>query len=139
MDELRHQIRALHAELERTSAEGWDSLIAARSRSIVVALEDGRITRTSAMVEEMFGYVPGELTGKSVHDLVPEALRAVHERHVRGFADEPRARLMGTGTMALRGRKRDGTEIPLAIELFPVAKDGRLYVVAAIMPVRSTP
>jgi PAS domain S-box-containing protein len=46
--------------------------------AIVVTNREGRIVRTNARAEELFGYANGELVGQLVEVLVPEPLRAMH-------------------------------------------------------------
>lgn len=132
--------------LDRTSAmmkEGELPMISIRElvadcvRAIIVELDTGKIVWASAIAEETFGYIPGELVEATIHDLVPPALREQHRSHFARFAADPRPRQMGDGAMKLSGVKRDGSVFPIEIGLYPRAFAGKRYVVATIMPMRS--
>src|SRR5437762_415764 len=84
-----------------------------RSASIV-ADEKGRITRTNALAETMFGYGPGELLGLHIEALVPERFRKQHVPDRVRYMQEPRTRPMGAG-QPLTGLRRDGSEFPVEI------------------------
>jgi PAS domain S-box-containing protein len=66
----------------------------------------------------MFGYEPGELVGQSIDMLVPHPVRERHVQHRRAYAHAPKLRTMGAG-LALRGRRRDGSEFPIDVLLKP--------------------
>lgn len=110
-------------------------IVAACVPYIVVDLETQVIVMVSDLTSETFGYVPGELIGKCIHDLVPVSIRQRHTEHVASFAANPSRRRMGTQEMLLRGVKRDGSEFSVEIGLEPRAWGGRRFVVATILPV----
>jgi len=114
--------------------EDVEAVVVACVPYLVVELDTGTIVMTSPLTSRAFGYVPGELVGRSVHDLVPERLRAQHRGHFAGFANNPADRPMGTIGMKLVGLRRDGSEIPVQIGLVPWAWGGRRFVVATVLP-----
>jgi protein-histidine pros-kinase len=90
--------------------------------------EAGRIVFANRRTEEVFGYAPTELVGRTIEVLVPERHRERHRRYRDDYARAPLTRPMGTG-LALRARRRDGTEVPVEISLSPLTeRDGRLTV-----------
>ena len=101
---------------------------------VVMADGRGRIVLVNRQVERMFGYARGELIGQPVEILVPERLREVHAKDRRAFERDPRARAMGAGR-ELRGRRKDGTELPVEIGLNPVAAGGQTFVIASIVDI----
>ena len=75
---------------------------------------------------DMFGYLPGELTGQPVESLVPDSLRAAHISQRAGYAQHPTARPMAARTR-LAGLRKDGSTFPVRVSLSPVpTATGRL-------------
>jgi two-component system NtrC family sensor kinase len=91
--------------------------------AILVVDQDGRLARINAQAERMFGYARGEVVGQPLEIFIPERLRAAHVNHRRGFGQQARTRDMGLG-MELIGRRKDGSEFPVAVALAPVSLDG---------------
>lgn len=79
----------------------------------------------------MFGYDPGALVGTAVDLLLPDYLQTGHRRLRAGFLQAPATRTMGSG-LALVGRRRDGSEVPIDVSLAPIEETGRPLMVAAI-------
>ena len=110
---------------ESTLAGRWrvngpfGALLEASPDALLVVDADGRIAHVNRHVEEIFGYAPADLLGKPVELLVPVAQRARHEEHRRHYSAHPSVRPMGID-MELRGRRMDGTEIPVEISLSPL-------------------
>lgn len=104
-----------------------------------VDMDSGIITLASRELERMFGYtLPGELEGKVVEVLVPEALRDIHANvHRPGFAANPEPRMMGRRgsrptVMILSGQRQDGTVFPVEIALRPRASRGQRVVLGIV-------
>ena len=85
-------------------------------------------------VEQMLGYDRDELVGQSVEMLVPERSRLEHADFCQVFATAPRERPMGAGR-DLCARRRDGSEIPVEIELKPIRREGQNYVLAVMVDI----
>src|SRR5262249_19063781 len=79
----------------------------------------GRIVLTNGRLEKLFGYDRAELMGKSIEVLVPERLHQDHSRYRDAFFGNPQIRPMGAGR-DLYGRRKDGTEVAVEIDLNPV-------------------
>ena len=103
----------------------------------VIAVDDQRLIRfVNHLVEPLFGYGPGELTGRSIEVLVPAALRPRHEQlHAAYMAQMPAARQMGAA-LNISGMNKDGGEIPLKIGLSPVTTSDGTLVLATILDLR---
>lgn len=103
-------------------------LLEAMPDALVVSDREGRIVLVNARTEQLFGYGPSELVGKSVELLVPESYRAKHVQDRAAYFAAPTIRAMGTGRQ-LWGRRKDGHEIPVEISLSPLpAAEGPLVV-----------
>jgi PAS domain S-box-containing protein len=92
---------------------------------------DGSILFANARVLDLLGWLPGELIGQSVEQLVPGAVAERHVRLRQQFTDDPLVRVMGSG-LELDARHRDGRPIPVEISLSPVVRSGQPMVIAAI-------
>ena len=96
--------------------------------TVAVVNHEGSIVRVNAQVVRMFGYSPGELTGKAIETLIPDRFRSGHLRHRAGYIAEPRTRPMGAG-LDLLGKRKDGSEFPVDIMLSPMeAEDGSMVI-----------
>ena len=113
-------------------ADRFKELLEAAPDAILEVDGEGRITLLNAVTERMFGYDRGELLGQSIEILVPENLRALHERHRTRYANAPVTRPMGTG-FQLDGRRKDGSSFPVEISLSPVKSSASGLRVTAII------
>ena len=98
----------------------WSEVVDAIKDSLALLVADlatGEILAVTRPLELMFGYtVRGELIGKNVDDLVPDAIRPRHAAHRQSYADVPRDRPMGA-QLDLSGQRKDATVFPLEIML----------------------
>jgi two-component system NtrC family sensor kinase len=116
---------------ERPSAPAplSDILFELAPDAILLVGHDGRLLRINAQAERMFGFARAEVVGQPLEIFIPERLRAAHVGHRRQFVGQPRTRDMGLG-MELVGRRKDGSEFPVAVALAPVALDDHTGVIA---------
>jgi PAS domain S-box-containing protein len=82
-------------------------------------------------IERLFGYDRAELVGQSPDVLVPDDVREQHTRHRGQYEHSPARRPMSIG-MTLRGRRKDGVEIPVEISLSPRQTADGVLIMAAI-------
>ena len=88
---------------------------------ICVVDASGVIIFVNARAAAMLGYEVPELVGHPVEMLVPVDQRDGHERARLAFAKRPQTREMGSG-LDIQGRRKDGSLVPLDIQLQPVGK-----------------
>jgi PAS domain S-box-containing protein len=93
--------------------------------------DKGFIVAVNAEVCRLFDYDKEALIGESVDVLVPERLRARHLEHRRGYRATPKTCRMGSG-LDLYGRRRDGTEFPIEMDLHPVDSPDGLRVLGLL-------
>jgi PAS domain S-box-containing protein len=92
--------------------------------ALVIMEEDGSIVLVNAMTEKLFGYSREELVGKSADMLLPERHRGKRVLREKSEEDEE-----------LRGRRKNGNEIPIEIARGPVETEDGLLVSSAIRDV----
>lgn len=109
----------------------YRSIFEAAPDGVVVVDGDGVIVEANPALETLFGYDEEELVGSPVEILVPDGARALHAGHRSRYTQEPHPRPMGVG-LHLRGRRKDGVEVPVEISLSPLPRDGRPWVIASV-------
>lgn len=117
-----------------TKTETFD-LLADNLAMFEVDMLTGTINSATKTLERMFGYkIPGDLEGRSVDVLVPDAAKEGHAEHRQAFAANPEPRLMGRRMPhgALSGRRKDGSVFPVEIMLLPKAANKVRVVVGLV-------
>lgn len=123
LEEQQVEMEAQQAELLET--ENWfRSIIESAPDGMLVADAAGQILLTNPALERIFGYVPGELIGGQVEQLVPERARGGHGEQRKAFIAEGRSRSMGTDPAALQGLRKDGSEVNVVVTLSPLPPRG---------------
>ncbi|HJT97240.1 MAG TPA: PAS domain S-box protein, partial [Rhodanobacteraceae bacterium] len=100
-------------------ADLFRSLFDTAPDAMIVVDRGGRIVLANPQADRLFGYENGELAGKAVEVLLPEAVRAAHVRHRDDYMSNPRVRPMGAG-YELTGIRRSGETFPVEIGLSPI-------------------
>jgi PAS domain S-box-containing protein len=98
---------------------------------VIAVNEAGHIVVVNRSAELMFGYHKSELIGQTIEMLLPDTLREKHKESRSGFISHPRNRPMGVG-LALKAKRKDGTEISIDINLIPVPSVKGLITIAEI-------
>lgn len=111
------------ADTPPLAAERLDAL----QDGVAAADSDGTIATASARLEDMFGYGHGELPGRTVQSLVPEALRAAN-----GVHHSARMRSPTEAGAPLAGLRKDGTTFPARVSLIPVTVTAGQFTLAVI-------
>jgi len=95
----------------------------------IVVDEQAKIVFANPFVRDLYGWDPIDLAGQGIEALVPERYREAHARLVAEYLKSPEARPLDTG-YELRARRKDGTEVPIEVELKPLAMDDTIFVLA---------
>jgi formate hydrogenlyase transcriptional activator len=114
------------------AAEPFEAAIEASPTGVLVVSLDGSIMLVNRLLERQFGYGRGELVGQPVDVLVPEALLAIRAAHREGDAQALAPRSIGVGRQ-LVARRRDGSQVPVEIELTPVPTPAGQFVLASVV------
>src|SRR6266567_632054 len=117
--------------LRRQAEDKFRILFESAPEAILIADANGKIALVNAKTEQLFGYRREELIGNLVDVLVPERFREPHASYRAGYSAEPVARPMGKGR-ELAGRRKDGREFPVEINLNPIQTREGLLISSSI-------
>lgn len=121
---------------EAKAGQAIDPLVAitlnAAPYAVLLIDDDGRVMFDNPKADVLFGCGVGELTGRSVEDLIPQRYRKAHARNRTDFAHHRTRRAMGQipGLKALRS---DGSEIPVEISLSRLAMGERTVTMTVLV------
>ncbi|WP_018949695.1 EAL domain-containing protein [Thioalkalivibrio sp. ALMg11] len=109
------RLHEAHRDIEMRE-QRYQQLVETAPDGVLVTDMEGRIVMANRNIERLFGYPRQQLIGQPVERLVPERLRECHRMHRRTHAHTINRRTMGQ-VPHLRGRRIDGTEFPVDINL----------------------
>ncbi len=99
--------------------------------AVIIVDVDGEIRIANEQASILTGYTESELLHQPVDALLPETLRDGHESHRAAYVREPRTRIMGEGR-SLELRHKDGSLVPVEINLAPLTHDLGIFTIATI-------
>lgn len=91
----------------------------------------GRITLANARAERLFGFSRAELIDARIDLLIPARSRGAYARYRHDFTRHPKARALGVGR-TLFGRCKDGSEVPVEIEISPIWISDSVFALASV-------
>jgi len=101
---------------------------------VLIIETDGTIVMANAELERQFGYLRDELVGHPVEILLPEAVRFGHPALREAYLRSPTTRPMAAGHH-LQGRRKDGSDVDVEINLSPVDTGAGFVILASIVDV----
>jgi PAS domain S-box-containing protein len=110
------------------------AVVEAAPNALLMASPDDRIVQCNAQAENLFGYSRAELLSLSVEQLLPTRFREAHRRSRHSYLASAQVRRIGAGR-ELYALHRDGREIPVEIDLSPVATADGNFVLAAVIDI----
>ncbi len=120
---------------ERTIEEEQRQLIIeAAPNGMLIVNERGIITLANSAIERMFGHARSGLAGQPIDLLAPEAWRR-GDLAMRTALAEGKADPSAGERLDLTGRRADGSEIPIEVELSPVQTPRGRIIVATVIDV----
>jgi len=127
LEENRRLNREMEQQVDtlRKSEERFRSLIEGSHDGIVIADAGGIILSVNGGVERIFGYGAQEVVGKPVSILMPERYKERHLQGMRNFVTTGVSRYLGK-VLEFEGRRRDGSEFPLELNISSWASDGEI-------------
>lgn len=124
--------RLQHEIAERRQAEEkFRSVLESAPEAMVIVNARREVTLVNSRAEELFGYRRDELLGQAIEMLMPERFGRQHAVVGARYVAAPCPRAMSEN-LALFGRRRDGSEFPVAISLSPLATPEGLFVISTI-------
>jgi PAS domain S-box-containing protein len=117
--------------LRRRAEQKFRALLEAAPDAMIIAGPDGRIVLVNAQAERLFGYSRDELLGEHVERLIPARFQHGHVGYRTAYAEDPKARTMGSD-LQLFALRKDGSEVPVEISLSPIATEDGLLISSAI-------
>jgi len=103
--------------------------------AVVTADEDGLITMWTGGSEAIFGWSADEILGSPIEKIIPEHFRDRHGAGIVRVRDDGEQHVIGKGTVALTGLRRDGTEFPAELTLSTGQHAGHRFFAAVIRDV----
>jgi PAS domain S-box-containing protein len=116
----------------REAQRRFRRLLESAPDAMLLASRTGHLVMVNGRCERLFGYEPRELVGMHIELLVPAPAR---ERHRLGFAtfwEQPRVQHLGGSAPEIRGLRRDGSSVPIELDLGPLETEVGLLAVASI-------
>jgi PAS domain S-box-containing protein len=119
---------------ERKRAENNFRLAVEAAPAALVMLDnESRVILVNSQTEALFGYERDELLGQSVEILIPES-SPNSQPAISGDSYQPQARRLGIGR-ELFGRRKDGKQFRVEIELNPIETERGKWVLCSIADV----
>jgi PAS domain S-box-containing protein len=113
------------AEDELRRSEARHRVVVETASDAVVSIDDGgAIILANPAIERIFGYNPGELIGKPLTILMPEAMRKFHEAGLKRYLETGERRLNWQGT-EMTAQRANGEEFPAEVSFGEMAVDQR--------------
>ncbi len=137
-ERLRSLPRLLHDESSqrRTVHDLFQQYVEATPLGILLMDADGTISYTNQSLCRCFGYEPGELIGQSIEVLVPQVMQPDHARLRAAYMAHPTQRLMQG--REVRGRRKNGVDVSVAIGLNPLIEGDSLRVACTVVDLTAT-
>ncbi len=99
---------------------------------IVVMKPDGTIEFTNPAAERLFGFGPGELIGKPVSLMIPEALREANARATQAFLAGEKSKVLGQRGLVFAAQRKDGSTFDIEFSLAEMRQEAGLPRLVAV-------
>lgn len=116
------------------ASENFRSVIESAPNALVISDMKGRISLVNKQANKIFGYVDGELIGKSLETIVPERFRNAHHLKQPHYFKDPKPRHFGQ-VQDLYALRSDGSEFPVEIGLTPIITEEGTVALASIVDI----
>lgn len=114
------------------SLPAFSKVIEQAPDGVILVDDGGRIIFANARIGDLFGHRPADLIGRPVEVLMHERYHLQHVGHRGAYSQSPRVRPMGEPASLFPGRRMDGTEFPVEIQLAPIEVDAQPWTIGFI-------
>jgi protein-histidine pros-kinase len=116
----------------------YRSLADAVADALIVVDEQQRIVLFNHAAQGVFGYEAGDVVGRDLNVLLPEAYHTRHARRVQEFGERVvHADVPAWTRSTVWGRRSDGSAFPAEVSLSAVDVDGQVHMLASLRDVSS--
>ncbi|MGW8391635.1 response regulator [Pseudoduganella sp. HUAS MS19] len=102
---------------------------------IVTIDEQGRIETFNRAASQIFGYAPEETVGSSIQMLMPDSMRAAHQRGMQRFLSGGEPHVIGKGAVELPALRKDGSQFTVELTISAIIDEGRYRFVGVLRDV----
>ncbi|WP_232833748.1 nitrogen regulation protein NR(II) [Saliphagus sp. LR7] len=106
----------IHPRLRDADEAFFRTLVENTSEGILTIDAESTILFANPAIERILGYEPAELVGSSKLEIIPDRLKAVHERRLQQYIETGERNIDWDG-VELPARHEDGHEVPVTISL----------------------
>ena len=99
--------------------------------AIVTVDRHGVIRRVNASAERIFGFETSEMVGHNVSILMPDHIGKNHDRFIQNYLRTGETWVIGN-KRELVGRRKDGSEFPIELEVSPIMRNSQTMFVAMV-------
>lgn len=124
---------AIGAHLTRMQGDQqYQQLFKYAPDAMLLTDKSGLIQLANAKALKLFGYEANELAGQSVEILVPNDINSTHWQLRENYYADPAPHPMGSTQSVSKARRKDGSVVPVVINLSPMESDTGLQFVSNI-------
>ena len=116
------------------SVRRYEAVFSNAAIGIIVCDPLGQIVSANQLADQLFGYPTGELTSRTIEQLVPTGVSHYHQKLRQSFNAAPQVRTMGHNR-DLHAQRRAGSVFPVEISLSYFHLEEELYAVAYIIDI----
>ena len=102
---------------------------------IITIDEQGIIQSVNAAARGMFGYKAEEMLGQDIKMLMPDPYGLAHQDHVQRYVASGEPRVVGKGTRAFEGQRKNGDKFPIDLGITELSFEGRRLFVGIVRDV----
>jgi len=105
------------------------------AEAVIVVGEDQRISMFNKGAERIFGYSANEIMGQRLEQLIPEASRPNHHKHVEGFSNQSQSSKYMSDRGGIKGQRKNGEVFCAEATISKVEVDGKTSFTAVLRDV----
>jgi diguanylate cyclase (GGDEF)-like protein/PAS domain S-box-containing protein len=110
-------------EFSFLTSETFTSFLDLIPEAAIFSNESGEILLTNVTAQQLFQYSEAEFLQRSIEDLVPEKIRAIHPKMRAFFFENPEPRFLNARDLELTACKKNNVEFPMESALFAIQTD----------------